>query len=72
MQFKYRAVTDSGQIIEGLQEARDEKELIAMQKDSSYMPISYEQTAGSGGSAEITLARVKKKDMAVFICGNAR
>nr|HPL54681.1 type II secretion system F family protein [Bacillota bacterium] len=66
MQFKYRAVTDSGQIIEGLQEARDEKELIAMLKDSSYMPISYEQTAGSGGSAEITLARVKKKDMAVF------
>jgi type IV pilus assembly protein PilC len=66
MQFKYRAVADNGQIIEGLQDAKDEKELVAILKGSSYMPISVEQTAGSGGSMEITFARVKKKDMAVF------
>ena len=66
MQFKYRAVADNGQIIEGLQDAKDEKELVAILKSSSYMPISVEQTAGSGGSMEITFARVKKKDMAVF------
>ncbi|MEA4849364.1 MAG: type II secretion system F family protein [Clostridiaceae bacterium] len=66
MQFKYRAVSDSGHIIEGLQDAKDKKELVSVLKGSSYMPISVEKGAESGGSAEITFARVKKKDMAVF------
>ncbi len=66
MQFKYRAVTSSGQVVEGLQDAKDEKELVAILKGSSYMPIAVEQTVSSGGSMEITLRRVKKKDIAVF------
>jgi type II secretory pathway component PulF len=32
MQFKYRAVAENGQIIEGLQDAKDEQELVAMLK----------------------------------------
>jgi len=66
MQFKYRAVTENGQIVEGLQDAKDEKELVSMLKGSSYMPISVEQTANSGGSTVITFEKIKKKDMAVF------
>ena len=66
MQFKYRAVAENGQIIEGLQDAKDEQELVAMLKSSSYMPISVGKTAGSGGSMEVTFAKVRKKDMAVF------
>lgn len=66
MQFKYRAVTASGQVVEGLQDAKDEKELVAILKGSSYMPIAVEQTVSSGGSMELTLRRVKKKDIAVF------
>ncbi|HWR60607.1 MAG TPA: type II secretion system F family protein [Clostridia bacterium] len=66
MQFKYRAVTGNGQIVEGLQDARDEKELVEILKGSSYMPISVEQTASSGGSTVITFEKIKKKDMAVF------
>lgn len=66
MQFKYRAVTDSGQIMEGLQDAKDEKELVDILKNSRYMPISIEKTSSSGGSTVISFAKVKKKDMAVF------
>lgn len=66
MQFKYRAVADNGQIVEGLQDAKDEKELVAILKDRRFMTISVEVTASSGGSTAITFKKVKKKDMAVF------
>lgn len=66
MQFKYRAVTDNGQIIEGIHDAQDEKEVISMLKGSNYMPISIEQTINSGASTALTIGKVKKKDLAVF------
>ncbi|MCQ1529801.1 type II secretion system F family protein [Lutispora saccharofermentans] len=66
MQFKYRAVTETGQIIEGIHDAQDEEEVISMLKGSDYMPISIEQTINSGASTSITLKKVKKKDLAVF------
>ncbi len=66
MQFKYKAVTDSGQVIEGVQDAKDEKELLTMLKGSKYMPISISQTESSGGTVKISFSKVKKKDMAIF------
>lgn len=66
MQFKYKAVTDSGQIIEGIHDAQDENEVIAMLRGSSYMPISIEQTINSGASTTISFGKVKRKDLAVF------
>lgn len=66
MQFKYKAVTDSGNIIEGIHEAESEADVVAMLKSSQYMPIHIEETYNSGASKSITLEKVKKKDLAVF------
>lgn len=66
MQFKYKAVTDTGQIIEGVHEAQSESEVISMLKSSKYMPISIEQTVDSGASSTINFGKVKKKDLAIF------
>lgn len=66
MQFKYRAVTNTGQIIEGVHDAFNENEVISMLKNSNFMPISIEQTNTSGGSKSVSMRKVKKKDLAVF------
>ncbi len=66
MQFKYKAVTDSGQIMNGIHDAESEAEVIGMLRNNKFMPISIEKTATSGSSMSISLGKVKKKDMAVF------
>jgi type IV pilus assembly protein PilC len=66
MQFKYRAVTQTGEIIEGIHDAQNEREVVSMLKGSNYMPISIEQTINSGASTTISFGKVKKKDLAVF------
>ncbi len=66
MQYKYKAVTDSGQVIEGIFDALSEQEVINMLKESNYMPIKIEQTKDSGASQTISFGKVKKKDLAVF------
>lgn len=66
MQFKYRAVTDSGQVIEGTYEAYNEQEVVAMLKNNKYMPISIELSENSKTDLSIFAKRISKKDIAVF------
>lgn len=66
MQFKYRAITNTGQIVEGVHDASGENEVITMLKGSNFMPISIEQTSTSSGSRSISVKKVKKKDLAIF------
>lgn len=66
MQYKYKAVTESGQVIEGFYDAQNEQEVVSMLKGSSYMPIFIEETRDSGASKTLSLEKVKKKDLAVF------
>ncbi len=66
MQFKYKAVGDNGQIIEGIFEATGEQEVINMLRNSNRMPISIEETGDSGASHSISFGKVKKKDLAIF------
>lgn len=66
MQFKYKAVSDNGSIIEGIYEAESEADVVNMLKSSRYMPIHIQETYNSGASKTITLEKVKKKDLAVF------
>ncbi len=66
MQFKYKAVTSTGQTIEGIHDGESEHDVISMLKGNNYMPISIEQTADSGQSTAISFGKVKKKDLAVF------
>jgi len=66
LQYKYKAVSDNGNIIEGIYDAESEAEVVSMLKSSRYMPINIEETYNSGASKTITLEKVKKKDLAVF------
>jgi len=66
LQYKYRAVSEEGHIVEGLYEAKSEADVIAMLKNSYYMPIKIEETYNSGISKKITLIKIRKKDLAVF------
>mgnify|MGYP000607107757 FL=1 len=40
MVFKYRAVSQNGEIIEGFYEAKDESDVLVMLKGNNYLPVS--------------------------------
>lgn len=66
MQYKYKAVTENGQVIEGFYDAQNEQEVVSMLKSSNYMPMFIEETRDSGASKTLSFEKVKKKDLAVF------
>lgn len=66
MLYKYKAVSESGQVLEGVYEARTEDDVIAMIRNNSYLPISIEESDTREKSLNIFTNRVKKKDLAVF------
>ncbi len=66
MQFTYRAVTDSGQVIEGIYEANSEHEVLLMLKNNEYMPITIEQKVEEKPVSSYFTKKVTKKDIAVY------
>ncbi|WP_409228404.1 type II secretion system F family protein [Gudongella sp. SC589] len=66
MKYKYKAMTKSGQAIEGLFDANSEAEVVAMIKGNNYLPVKVERDVGSEAQFELLSAKVKKKDLAVF------
>ncbi|WIV11021.1 type II secretion system F family protein [Proteiniborus sp. MB09-C3] len=66
MQFMYRAVTDSGQIIEGIYEANSEQEVLSMLRNNEYMPISIEHKEEEKPVSSYFSKKVTKKDIAVY------
>ncbi|WP_234978603.1 type II secretion system F family protein [Anaerosalibacter sp. Marseille-P3206] len=67
MIFKYKAVTDTGETLEGTFEGQNTDEVISMLRGNNYLPISVEELNEREVNSGITLGtNVKKKDMAVF------
>lgn len=66
MQFIYRAVTDNGQVIEGIHEAYSEQEVLAMIRNNEYVPISIEPKIEEKPVSSYFLKNVSKKDVAVY------
>lgn len=66
MLYKYKAVSESGQVLEGVYEARTEDDVIAMIRNNSYLPVSIEESDTREKSLNIFTNRVKKKDLAIF------
>ncbi|SDY47565.1 type IV pilus assembly protein PilC [Proteiniborus ethanoligenes] len=66
MQYKYKAATENGQVVEGIHDANGEHEVLAMLKSNDYIPISIELNKDSSSSPSVLTPRVKKKDIAVF------
>lgn len=66
MQFVYRAVTDSGQVIEGIYEANSEQEVLTMLRSNEYIPISIECKVEERSVSYYFTKKVTKKDIAVY------
>lgn len=67
MVFKYKAVTNTGETVEGTFEGQSTDEVLYMLKGKNYLPVSVEELNEREIKSGITLGtNVKKKDMAVF------
>ena len=66
MKYKYKAMTKSGQAVEGIFDANSEAEVVAMIKGNNYMPVKVERDVGSEAQLELFAKKVKKKDLAIF------
>lgn len=66
MIFKYKAVTKSGEPIEGFFEANEESDVLTMLKSNNYLPISVERDVGVDAQISLFTPKIKKKDLAVF------
>lgn len=66
MKYKYRAIAKNGKTIEGVFEASNENEVIAMIKGNNYLPLQVERDVGAEAKFELFAQKVKKKDLAIF------
>lgn len=66
MVFKYKAVTQSGQNVEGTFQASSESEVVAMIRDNNHLPISIERDIAADAQIQLFAPKVKKKDLAIF------
>lgn len=66
MIYKYRAVSQTGEIIEGFFEGEDESGVISMLKGNNYLPVEVEKDVGAKAQIDIFSAKANKKDLAVF------
>lgn len=66
MIYKYKAVSEKGEIIEGFFEGNDESDVLAMLKGNNYLPVKVEKDIGAEAQIDIFSKKIKKKDLAVF------
>lgn len=66
MIYKYKAVSQSGEIIEGFFEGNEEADVLAMLKGNNYLTVAVEKDVGAEAQIDIFSSKVKKKDLAVF------
>lgn len=67
MIFKYKAVTNTGETVDGTFEGQNTDEVISMLRDNNYLPVSVEELNEREIKSGITLGtNIKKKDIAVF------
>lgn len=67
MNFRYKAVTETGKIIEGTFEGESSQEVLSMLNGNDYLPISIEETKEKKlKNIRIFSSSVRKKDIAIF------
>lgn len=66
MIFRYKAVSQTGQIVEGFFEANSESDVVSMIKGNDHMPLSVERDIEADAQIQLFNPKVKKKDLAVF------
>jgi len=67
LNFRYKAVTETGKIIEGTFEGESSQEVLSMLNGNDYLPISIEETKEKKlKNIRIFSSSVRKKDIAIF------
>lgn len=66
MIYKYKGISQSGEIIEGFFEGEEEADVLAMLKTNGYIPISIEKDIEADAKIELFARSVTKKDLAIF------
>src|SRR5699024_2363175 len=67
LNFRYKAVTENGKIIEGTFEKKSSQEVLSMLNGNDYLPISIEETKEKKlKNIRIFSSSVRKKDIAIF------
>lgn len=64
--YKYKAMNDRGERIEGQYEADSKEGVIQMISSNNYYPLLIEEAKGSFFSNKMSLRKVKTKDIAIF------
>lgn len=66
MVFNYKALTQSGETIEGTYEASSEAEVIAMLRTSDNIPLNIEEDIEKAKEITVFNKKVNKRDLAIF------
>lgn len=64
--YKYKAISEAGQVQEGYHEASSEEDVLIMLKSSNYYPMFIEEDKGTNIKKDFFSKKVTKKDIAVF------
>lgn len=66
MIYKYKAVSRSGDTIEGFLKGEEESDVLSMLKENQYYPIKIEKDIEAGTQLDLFSKKASKKDLAVF------
>ena len=66
MIYRYKAISQNGEVIEGFFEGEEELDVLAMLKGNNYMPVEVEKNIGEGAKIDLFAPKIKKKDLAIF------
>ncbi|MCK9442994.1 MAG: type II secretion system F family protein [Tissierellaceae bacterium] len=66
MIYRYKAITQNGDTVEGFFEGEDEKDVVSMLRGNNYIPIHVEKDVAESAKVNLFSQKVKKKDLAVW------
>lgn len=64
--YKYKAISESGQVLEGYYEAESQLNVLTMLKSNNYYPMVIEEDKETNIKKDLFAKRVTKKDIAIF------
>lgn len=64
--YKYKAISEKGQVLEGYKEAQSEYEVVKMLKNNNYYPVNIKEDMDTGTRRDILLKKITKRDISIF------
>src|SRR5699024_9298431 len=66
MIYKYKAISQNGEIIQGFFEGKDKSDVLNTLRGNNYLPVNIEKDMDKDAKIDLFLKKVSKKDLAVF------